>query len=205
MIWAIVLAAGESRRMGRPKLLLPYGDKTIIETVVQNVVSSRADGAVVVLGGHGQEIEEKVRSFAVKRVINRRYQEGMLSSVKRGLLALPASARAAVFILADQPEVASSVIDLMIEVYCREKKGIVLPVYRKKRGHPLLIDLKYRREIESLSPDIGLRGLLREHRDDILEVRVSSPAVLKDIDNPDDYGRVLGIIRGRVRPKPDRV
>jgi molybdenum cofactor cytidylyltransferase len=129
----------------------------------------------------------------------------MLSSVRRGLSALPPSARAAAFILADQPEVASSVIDLMIEAYRREKKGIVLPVYRKKRGHPLLIDLKYRREIESLSPDIGLRGLLREHRDDILEVRVSSPAVLKDIDNPDDYGRVLGIIRGRVRPKPDRV
>jgi CTP:molybdopterin cytidylyltransferase MocA len=65
--------------------------------------------------------------------------------------------------------------------------------------------LKYRREIESLSPDIGLRGLLREHRDDILEVRVSSPAVLKDIDDPDDYGRALRTIRGRVRPKPDRV
>lgn len=205
MIWAIVLAAGESRRMGRPKLLLPYGDRTIIETVVQNVVSSRADRVLVVLGGYRREIEEKIRGFAVKRVINRRYQEGMLSSVRRGLSALPPSARAAAFILADQPEVASSVIDLMIEAYRREKKGIVLPVYRKKRGHPLLIDLKYRREIESLSPDIGLRGLLREHRDDILEVRVSSPAVLKDIDNPDDYGRVLGIIRGRVRPKPDRV
>ena len=205
MIWAIVLAAGESRRMGRPKLLLPYGDRTIIETVVQNVVSSRADRVVVVLGGYRREIEEKIRGFAVKRVINRRYQEGMLSSVRRGLSALPPSARAAAFILADQPEVASSVIDLMIEAYRREKKGIVLPVYRKKRGHPLLIDLKYRREIESLSPDIGLRGLLREHRDDILEVRVSSPAVLKDIDNPDDYGRVLGTIRGRARPKPDRV
>jgi molybdenum cofactor cytidylyltransferase len=205
VIWAIVLAAGESRRMGRPKLLLPYGDRTIIETVVQNVVSSRADRVLVVLGGYRREIEEKIRGFAVKRVINRRYQEGMLSSVRRGLSALPPSARAAAFILADQPEVASSVIDLMIEAYRREKKGIVLPVYRKKRGHPLLIDLKYRREIESLSPDIGLRGLLREHRDDILEVRVSSPAVLKDIDNPDDYGRVLGIIRGRVRPKPDRV
>jgi molybdenum cofactor cytidylyltransferase len=205
VIWAIVLAAGESRRMGRPKLLLPYGDRTIIETVVQNVVSSRADRVVVVLGGYRREIEEKIRGFAVKRVINRRYQEGMLSSVRRGLSALPPSARAAAFILADQPEVASSVIDLMIEAYRREKKGIVLPVYRKKRGHPLLIDLKYRREIESLSPDIGLRGLLREHRDDILEVRVSSPAVLKDIDNPDDYGRVRGTIRGGARPKPDRV
>ena len=205
MIWAIVLAAGESRRMGRPKLLIPYGDKTIIETVVQNVVSSRADRVVVVLGGHRREIEAKIRDFAVKKVINRRYQEGMLSSVRRGLSALPSSARAAVFILADQPDVSSSLIDSVIEAYRRENKGIVLPVYRKKRGHPLLIDLKYRREIVALCPDIGLRGLLREHRDDIFEVRVSSPAVLRDIDDPDDYGRALGSIRGQERPKPDRV
>jgi molybdenum cofactor cytidylyltransferase len=205
VIWAVVLAAGESRRMGRPKLLLPYGDGTIIETVVRNVVSSRADRAVIVLGGNRREIEGKIRAFGMKRVINRRYKEGMFSSVRRGLSALPASARAAVFILADQPDVPSSVIDLLIEAYRREKKGIVLPVYRKKRGHPLLLDLKYRREIESLSPDIGLRGLLREHWDDILEVRVSSPGVHKDIDDPDDYRRALGTIRGQERPKLDRV
>jgi molybdenum cofactor cytidylyltransferase len=206
MIWAIILAAGESLRMGRPKLLLPYyGDKTIIETVVQNVVSSRADRAVVVLGGSRKRIEEKIRRFAVKRVINRKYKEGMFSSVRSGLSALPASARAAVLILADQPDVPTSVIDSLIEAFRREKKGIVLPVYRRKRGHPLLIDLKYRREIDSLSPDGGLRGLLRKHGDDILEVRVQSPAVLKDIDGPVEYERALRTIRARTRPHPGRV
>ena len=200
MIWAIILAAGESLRMGRPKLLLPYhGDKTIIETVVENVVSSRADRAAVVLGGSRRGIEEKIRRFAVKRVINRRYKEGMFSSVRCGLSSLPPSARAAVFILADQPDVPTSVIDLLIEAFRREKKGIVLPVYRGKRGHPLLIDLKYRREIDSLSPDSGLRGLLREHGDDILEVRVPGPAILKDIDGPKDYERARRTIRARVR------
>ncbi len=200
MIWAIVLAAGESRRMGRPKLLLPYGVRTIIETVVQNVVSSRADRVVVVLGGSGREIEDKIKGFAVKKVTNRRYREGMLTSVQRGLSAVPTSARAALFVLADQPDVSFSLIDAVIEAYCQHGKGIVLPVYRKKRGHPLLIDLKYRREIEALSPDIGLRALLREHPDDIIEVQVPSPAVLKDIDDPDDYGRALRTIRGRSRP-----
>jgi molybdenum cofactor cytidylyltransferase len=201
MIWAVVLAAGESRRMGQPKLLLPYGDGTIIEMVVRNVASSRVDRAVIVLGGNRREIEEKIRTVAMKRVVNRRYKEGMFSSIRRGLSALPASAGAAVFVLADQPDVPTSVIDLLIEAYRREKKGIVLPVFRKKRGHPLLLDLKYRREIEALSPDIGLRGLLRKHPDDILEVRVSSPAVLKDIDDPDDYGRSLRAIRRQARPQ----
>lgn len=206
MIWAVVLAAGESRRMGRPKLLLPYhGDKTIIETVVQNVVSSRADGAVVVLGGSRQEIEEKIRRFVVKKVINWKYKEGMFSSVRSGLSALPASARAAMFILADQPDVPASVIDLMIEAYRLEKKGIVLPVFREKRGHPLLVDLKYRPEIEALSPDIGLRGLLFKHRDDILEVRVPTRAVLKDIDDPEAYGLARRRIRQRKHRPPGRV
>jgi len=191
--------------MGRPKLLLPYGGATIIENVVRNVASSRADRAVIVLGGNRREIEERIRTVAIKRVINRRYKEGMFSSVRRGLRALPASAGAAVFVLADQPDVPASVIDLLIEAYRRQEKGIVLPVYRDKRGHPLLIDLKYRREIEALSPDIGLRGLLRQHADDILEVRVSSPAVLKDIDDPDDYGRALGAVWRQRRPRPERV
>jgi molybdenum cofactor cytidylyltransferase len=97
------------------------------------------------------------------------------------------------------------VIDLLVEAYRREKKGIVLPVYRKKRGHPLLIDLKYRREIAALTPDAGLRGLLRKHPDDILEVRVSCPGVLKDIDDPDDYGRALKTARKQAGPRPKRV
>lgn len=191
MIWAVVLAAGESRRMGRAKLLLPYGASTIIETVVGNVVSSRADRAVVVLGEYRKDIEAKVRNFAVKRVVNEKYREGMLSSVWRGLAAVPASARAALFVLADQPGVPVRVIDSLIDAYQRDRKGIVLPVCRKKRGHPLLIDLKYRREIEALPSDLGLRGLLRKHPEDILEVPAPDLAVLVDIDTPEEYGRAL--------------
>ena len=205
MIWAVVLAAGESLRMGRPKLLLPYGERTIIETVVGNVVSSKVDGTVVVLGGARRKIEEKLRAFPVKRVVNRAYKEGMLSSVRRGLSALPASARAALFVLADQPDISPAVINSLLEAYRGGGKGIVLPVFKKKRGHPLLVDLKYRRDIESLSSDIGLRGLFLEYGEDILEVRISSPAVLKDIDRPEDYERARRPSRRRRPPQPGRV
>jgi molybdenum cofactor cytidylyltransferase len=153
---------------------------------------------LVVLGGYREDIEPKVRNFAVKRVVNENYREGMLSSVQSGLAALPGSARAAVFVLADQPGVPVRVIDSLIDAYHRVKKGIVLPVCREKRGHPLLIDLKYRREIEALPPDLGLRGLLREHPDDILEVPAPDLAVLVDIDTPDEYGRAL---EGTRRPR----
>jgi molybdenum cofactor cytidylyltransferase len=205
MIWAVVLAAGESLRMGRPKLLLSYGGRTIIETVVGSVVSSKVDGTVVVLGGARREIEEKLRAFPVKRVVNRAYKEGMLSSVRRGLSALPVSARAAVFVLADQPDISPAVINSLLEAYRGGGKGLVLPVFKEKRGHPLLVDLKYRQEINSLSPDIGLRSLLLEHGEDILEVRISSPAVLSDIDRPEDYERARRAARRRRRPPPGRV
>lgn len=199
MIWAVILAAGESRRMGRPKLVLPYGEGTIIETVVRNALSSRADRTVVVLGANRKEIVEKIAGFDVDRVVNARYREGMFTSVQRGLSALPASVRAAVFMLADQPDVPALAVDSLIEAYLREGRGIVLPVFRGKRGHPLLIDLKYRRRLETLSPEVGLRGLIMENPGDILEVYVPSAAVLDDIDYPDDYRRA----RRRVnRPRP---
>jgi molybdenum cofactor cytidylyltransferase len=187
MIWAVVLAAGESRRMGRPKLLLPYGKETIIETVVRAVIGSSVDGTLVVLGAGRRGIEEKLRKFPVVMAVNREYERGMFSSVLCGLGRLPQAARAAVLVLADQPGIASEVIDSLIESFHREKKGLVIPVFGGKRGHPLLLDLKYRRAIEGLSADIGLRGLLHEHPEDVWEVRVSSPEILRDIDSPEDY------------------
>lgn len=187
MIWAVILAAGESRRMGRPKLLLPFGQETIIQTVIRNVVASSVDRTLVVLGAQRRDIEEKIRGFAVKKVFNRKYPKGMFSSVLCGLGSLPRSARAAVLVLADQPGIPAGVIDSLVASFRRDKKGLVVPVYRKRRGHPLLLDLKYRREVEMLPPDIGLRGLLRMHPEDILEVRVSCPEILRDIDSPGDY------------------
>lgn len=189
MIWGVILAAGESRRMGRPKLLLPYGNETIIEAVIRNVSVSRLDGILVVLGSHSRSIGDKIRSSAVKKVINRNYREGMFSSVLCGLASLPRSARAAALLLADQPGIPGEVIDSLIESFRRSDKGLVVPVYRKRRGHPLLLDLKYRSEVEALAPDVGLRGLLRAHPEDILEVRVSCPEILRDIDSPGDYRR----------------
>lgn len=205
MIWAVILAAGESRRMGRPKLILPYGERTIIETVVRNAVSSRVDRTLVVLGANRQEIEEKIAGFDVDRVVNAGYREGMFSSVKCGLSALPGSARAAVFMLADQPDVRALAVDALVDAYLREGKGIVIPVFKGKRGHPLLVDLKYRRRVETLSPEVGLRGLLRENPEDILEVSVPSSAVLDDIDYPEDYKRARRRSRPRKPPRPSRV
>jgi molybdenum cofactor cytidylyltransferase len=191
MIWAVILGAGESKRMEEPKLLLSYGEKTMIETVIEKTLDSRVDKTVVVLGSEWRKIRRIIKACNVQIAVNSRFREGMLSSIQRGISELPRSCQAAIIVLADQPGLSARVIDSLIEAYSWGKKGLVVPVYRKKRGHPLLIDLKYRQEIEKLDPHIGLRQLLQKHPRDILEVKVSSPAVLSDIDTVQDYKRAL--------------
>jgi len=191
MVWALVLAAGESRRMGKPKLLLPYGDKTIIENILDNIHRSRTDKILVVLGSHREEILDKIRDRPVEKVINHRYREGMLSSIQTGFAALPPDVPAVLLCLGDQPFIPFTVLDSLIEAYGRANKGIILPVYKKRHGHPILIDTKHRQEILDLGPGTGLRALVHNHPEDILEVSVDTPQILKDIDYPKDYKNEL--------------
>jgi molybdenum cofactor cytidylyltransferase len=187
MICAVVLAAGESRRMGAPKLLLPFGDKTIIEHIVENIRDSKADKILVVLGSHREEIESKIAFQPVLTVVNHRYQEGMLSSIQVGFEALPQDTKAALVCLGDQPLIPFSVMDALIEIYQKTKQGIVLPVFQKRRGHPILIDMKYKPDVKNLSPTVGLRALVHNYPQDVQEVEVDTPHILKDIDYPEDY------------------
>lgn len=191
MIWAMILAAGESRRMGEPKLLLPFGEKTIIEAVIDNVVRSKVKNILVVLGADREKIKEKIQNYPIKICVNSHFQEGMLSSVQRGFQTLPENTQAVLIILGDQPSIASSVIDKVIDAYRRTGRGIVLPVYKNDRGHPVLIDMKYQDEVQNLSLEIGLRGTVYNHPGDILEVEVEASTILRDIDDMDDYRREL--------------
>ena len=191
MIWGMILAAGESKRMGKPKLLLPFGEKTIIERVIDSVIQSKLDDVLVVLGAHREKIEKKIKDFSIKIVVNPDFKNDMLSSVQCGFRALPEDVEASLVILGDQPEISSALINKIVEAYKKSKKGIVLPVFRKNRGHPVLIDMKYQGEIEDLNPDLGLRNLVYKHAEDILEVEVITPSILQDIDTIEDYNREL--------------
>jgi molybdenum cofactor cytidylyltransferase len=191
MIWAMILAAGESRRMREAKLLLPFRGKTIIETIIESVIRSKVDKILVVLGSDIEKIEEKIKSFPLEFAFNPDYRSGMLSSIQRGFKALPKDAQAVLIILGDQPSVSSKVINKIIAAYKKTGKGIVLPVYKKERGHPVLIDTKYRQEVAKLSPKIGLRKLVYNRPDDILEVKVETSSVLRDIDDAEDYRKEL--------------
>ncbi len=197
MITAVVLAAGRSERMGRPKMLLPFGRRTLIETVLAGVLKSRVDEVVVVVGAHREAIEPVVSKLGLRTVFNEDFDAGMLSSVVRGLSEVPAATEAVLVVLGDHPYPPASVIDRLISARERTGKGIVLPLHRGRRGHPVLIDLRYRERVTALDPSVGLRQLMRDHPDDVLEVPVRTPAVLADIDRPADYRKALAARRRR--------
>jgi molybdenum cofactor cytidylyltransferase len=186
-IWAVVLAAGESKRMETSKLILPYRNKTIISTLIGNIRSSHVDDIIMVLGAWKKELMEEIKSLQVRTCINERYQRGMLSSVICGLKALPEEAGAALIFPGDLPDIAAEITDSVIQAHRRTGKGIVIPVYNGRRGHPILIARKYFTEVEKLDSDTGLRGLSKKFKDDIHEQVTVNGSILSDIDTREDY------------------
>jgi len=185
--WALILAAGSSRRMGSQKLLLPFGQSTMIETVINNVLNSSIDHVMVVLGPRQDKIRDAIGDLPVKFCHNKEHENGMLSSVICGIRALPADALTALIFLGDQPGISPAVTNSVIDAYNEELVGIVIPVHNHRRGHPLLVDMKYRKEIEQLDLEEGLRSLRHHFPGDVLEVEVDEPGILLDIDTREDY------------------
>jgi molybdenum cofactor cytidylyltransferase len=190
-IWSIILAAGESKRMGFPKMLLQINGKTMIENVIANVLESDTDSILVVLGAYREKLMELVTRFDVRYCYNENYKEGMLSSVQCGFRNLPSEIEAVLVFQGDQPFIAASVTDAVISAYRSSGKGILMPVFNGVRGHPLLLDMKYRGEIEKLDPAEGLRAIARLYSDDVLEVEARDPGILRDFDTYDDYIKEL--------------
>ena len=194
MICAIVLAAGQSRRMGAQKLLLPFAGQTVIGHVVDQVLQSRAGPVFVVVAQQGGAIAEALTLKPIVVVPNPGAEGDMLSSVRAGLRALPADCEAVVVVLGDQPLVSSQVIRQVIEV--NENAGkIVVPTCDGQRGHPLFFSRDYFGEVLTCYDGIGLRGLVQAHPDEVREVNVDSPSVLEDMNYPDDYQRALSKFR----------
>jgi molybdenum cofactor cytidylyltransferase len=191
MISAIVLAAGESSRMGRPKQMLAWRGKTLLRHVLDSLIDSDADEIVLVLGYEAEAIRNSLTDLQIKIVINPDYKLGMASSLRAGLLAIDPGSEAFLVLLADQPGIGPEIVNRLIRGFRQAdpRRGIVRPVYRGRQGHPVLIGAQYLQEALQLKGDVGARQILIDHPDDILEIDVDQDAILEDIDTPDEYRR----------------
>lgn len=186
-VWSVILAAGESTRMKEQKLLMPFGESTMIEKVVEENLSSKTDRVMVVLGSDNNSIMEKLSGHTLKTVYNEDYTKGMFSSVKKGIGSLPENCSAAIISLGDQPMISREVIDKMVGSFASGSTGIIIPVFEGRRGHPLLIPARYFMEILNLAADDSLRTILSAHPGDILEIDVDTGDILRDIDTREQY------------------
>ena len=194
LVTGIVLAAGKSSRMGRPKQLLPFRGRTILECVVDNALASSLQQVIVVLGYHADVVEPLMRGRDVTVVVNPSFENGQSSSLKTGLKAVTDEADAVLFLLGDQPLVSPETINRILSAYeTSPASPIVLPVFEDTRGNPVLFSRETFSRMESLSGDSGARSLLQEYIGKILLVQIDSPCIHIDLDTEEDYRRLLEI------------
>ena len=187
-VTAILLAAGQSKRMGTNKLLLEVGEKTLVERMVDVLSKSRVDRIIVVVGFEADRVRERLAGRDVDVVFNHQYREGMAGSIRAGLRWIGRGSNGVLIALADHPLLTPETIDRLIDGYRRTEKGIVCPTYRGERGHPVIFNLrKYGEALSKLEGDMGGKGVVETHRDDVLEIAVDSPGVIRDIDRWEDY------------------
>ncbi len=187
-IGAVVLAAGMSRRMGQPKVLLPWGNRTIIEHIIEQLSLARVPQITVVTGHRAGEVRQIVSRSGADTVHNEQYTTGeMLSSLKAGLKAMPAHISAALVVLGDQPRIQPKIVSQVMMAYAEGTGDIIAPSYHMRRGHPILIDRRYWGEILDLPEDGSPRDVIDRHKDRIGYVNVDTDSVLRDVDTPEDY------------------
>ena len=203
-VYALVLAAGRSTRMGgRPKLLLPYGDTTVLGRVLDVLGRAPVDRTYVVVGAWREEIEPVVRKSGAEVVFNPVFDRGMLSSVQAGFLALPPGPGAVFVVPGDHPDLTPDVYRRLLDARKVAGAGLVLPQFGDRGGHPLLVDLRFRDEIKCLDPETGLRGLLDRHPRAVRRVPLEEPGVLLDLDTPEEYRRAR--LKNGKKARPDGV
>jgi len=196
MISGILLAAGESRRMGQPKLLLPWGNTTILEKVVDTYLKTQISELIVVVGTNQKSLKAILISKPVIIVENPYYQEGMSTSIRNGVEAASNQAEGYLIGLGDQPLITPDIINSLITVFSNEHPGIAICSHKKKKGHPVIFARKFRQALCNLKGDIGGRTIIRKHGAEVKYVEVESEAIFMDIDTPDDYQKLDKMILG---------
>jgi molybdenum cofactor cytidylyltransferase len=186
---AVVLAAGESSRMGRNKLHLPWGETTVLGRTLASIRAAAIHSTLLVSGHEPEPVRALAVAAGIPVVHNPDYRSGMLSSVQAAARRLALEIDALLVMLGDQPLVEPSVIDRLLRAYAASPQGLVAPAYRGVRGNPVLIDRRYFPELLQLSPEDAPRTLLQRHPEDVRLVEVNSEAILIDLDRPEDYER----------------
>ena len=191
-IAAVVLAAGRSTRMGAiNKLIAEIGGKPLVRIAAEQALASRAKPVTVVTGHERERVEAALAGLPVRVVNNPDYGEGLGSSLKAGITAVPADADGAIVCLGDMPQVDSQLIDRLIAAFDPERGAlVVVPTFDGRRGNPVVWSRRFFHDLMSIAGDIGARHLIGSYAEAVVEVPVAGEAALTDVDTPESFSAV---------------
>jgi len=184
----VILAAGASTRLGKPKQLLQYHGKTLLNHAVNEAINAKADAVVIILGKNADLFKNEIDNEKVRVVINKDWEEGMASSVRLGLdtlLKIRPYIDAVMFMVCDQPHISSLVLNELITAQQKTTKQIVTCSYGESIGPPALFHKKYFREMEKLKGDVGARNIIQQNMNDVATILFPDGKI--DIDTEEDY------------------
>lgn len=184
---AVLLGAGESKRMGVDKLSLPWGRKTVLEHSVETLLRSKVREVVTVIRNSKRAVVGHIKDRKLKVVINPDYKRGMSTSIRRGLQALDPRSHGILIALGDQPLIKTRTINALIDAFVQRRGTIVVPSFYGKQGHPVIFHRRYLKELLKLKGDVGGSSVIEKHPEEVWLVRVKSEGVVKDIDTWRDY------------------
>ena len=194
MISAVILAAGESKRMGKQnKLLLPVAGEALLVKLIKSVCDSDVGQVIVVIGHEAEKIRRKLNNFPLSFVYNPNFSEGMTTSIKSGLKEVSPDCDGYMICLADMPFINTSEINKLIHAYSqnriKEKRLIVIPVYQGHRGNPVLFSTEFREDILEHKIEYGCKGVIMNNFESVKEIEMDDDSMLLDVDTLEDYQR----------------
>ena len=197
MVSIVILAAGTSSRLGRPKQLLDLGGEPLLRHVVRNALASRAQEVVVVLGSQAEAIASAVGELGQRTVVNPDFADGQSTSLKAGIRAIDPNAQGVIMMLGDQPTVTPALLNRLISAYEATGASIVQPVYGGTPGNPVLIDRDYFPELLEIEGDQGARGVIKAHRRETYGMPWSDEPPPGDVDTEEEYQALVAIWNSR--------
>jgi molybdenum cofactor cytidylyltransferase len=191
MISAVILAAGESRRMGtQNKLLLQIGSEVLIRKFVKSVCASAADAVLVVLGHEAEKIKAVLQDQTLRFVENTCYEKGMTTSIQSGVNAASMESVGLMICLADLPFAETSDFNRLIQAFTdfrrTESSLIIVPVFQGQRGNPVLFSAEFRDKLLAHNGE-GCKGIVSKYPQSVREIIMENDNLLRDIDTPEDY------------------
>ena len=193
MLAAVILAAGESSRMGSPKALLTHQGRPFLEHLLEVTRHPKVGLTRVVLGANAKEIRSQSNLDPAIVAINQNWRQGQLSSIHAALLSLPAGLTDGILLcLVDHPLITAALVDELIEKFYASGKPIVVPTYKGRRGHPAIFSSKLYQELLDAPLETGARSVVWAHASKVLEVPTVEEGVVLNLNDPETFRSALG-------------